>query len=262
MTTAHPLHPMLPCVMNVGHFGSERDVPHHTHKGAEIVLVTQGSCRIQVDDVMLKGKTGTLFVLPARIPQVQRNDGFVRTTYIVFKDPTRFFDESARCPFILPGDPVVAWMEDLFSFVTYNPEPDSAMSGALLLAILVRLAHIKEHAQHRSSYHPGVLEALNFIERHHSTRVTATDIAAHTGLSVSHINALFRRDLGRSPLRYLTECRMKCAQTMLRTPYLHVAEVASSCGFDSTNYFIRVFRKQFGCSPGKWRRQRMSHSAC
>jgi AraC-like DNA-binding protein len=67
-----------------------------------------------------------------------------------------------------------------------------------------------------------------------------------------YLRKLFKKELGMSPLEYLTTQRMKNAERLLSTVWTSgysVAEIARMCGFDNALYFSRVFRKSFGCSP-------------
>ena len=49
--------------------------------------------------------------------------------------------------------------------------------------------------------------------------------------------------------------RIKVARQMLNNDYLSLDEIAERCGFSGGNYFIRVFRKYGGCTPGDFRKQ-------
>ena len=48
--------------------------------------------------------------------------------------------------------------------------------------------------------------------------------------------------------------RLYVARDLLIQSTMSVGEIAQQCGFTSTSYFIRTFRKTFGTTPGKWRR--------
>ena len=67
-----------------------------------------------------------------------------------------------------------------------------------------------------------------------------------------YLRKLFKKEMGMTPLEYLTNLRMKKAETMLSIMWgrdYSVAEIAEQCGYDDALYFSRVFKKYFGCSP-------------
>jgi transcriptional regulator GlxA family with amidase domain len=56
-------------------------------------------------------------------------------------------------------------------------------------------------------------------------------------------------------VEYLIRCRLDAAAAMLRSePDLPITAIAFCCGFQSSQYFARAFRKRFGLSPGEARR--------
>lgn len=52
--------------------------------------------------------------------------------------------------------------------------------------------------------------------------------------------------------------RMTKAHQLLQQTALSVTDVAFSCGFSSPEYFCRLYRAMFDCSPSKDRRQSTS----
>ena len=79
--------------------------------------------------------------------------------------------------------------------------------------------------------------------------------AEHAGISVSLLRKLFTDYCGTPPLGYLQNLRLARAEELLKNPYLSIAEIAAECGFDSAGYFIRLYRRKHGTSPGKARRR-------
>ena len=70
-----------------------------------------------------------------------------------------------------------------------------------------------------------------------------------------YLRKLFKKEVGMTPLEYMTGMRMKKAETLLLAMREHeysIAEVAEMCGFDDPLYFSRVFKKFFGTSPSTY----------
>ena len=85
--------------------------------------------------------------------------------------------------------------------------------------------------------------------------LTTNDLSRVSGLSTSHLAALFRRHLGCAPMAWLQKQRLELACRLLRNASLSVAEVATACGYQDANYFTRLFRQCHGCSPRVWRQR-------
>lgn len=73
-----------------------------------------------------------------------------------------------------------------------------------------------------------------------------------------YLRKLFKKEMGLTPLEYMTRLRMKKAESLLSAMWSRehsVAEVARMCGYDDALYFSRVFKKTFGCSPSAFGKQ-------
>ena len=74
-------------------------------------------------------------------------------------------------------------------------------------------------------------------------------------MNETYVSRLFQKRTGQKFSSYLTACRIQAAQTLLTgQPELSIGEVAERVGFGGdAKYFIEVFRKSVGVTPGKFR---------
>ena len=241
----------LPRLVNANRFASERYVTLHKHHGSELVLVTEGRCVITVAGLELEGAKESLFILPADVPHDQRNEGFTRTTYVVFRAGA--FDDRPR---ILEHDRAAAvfrWLEDLCDL--YADAASAAVTGGLLLATIDWPNQLERRQCAADALHPCLAGAVNYLEAHVARQTDVDTVAAYAHASASHLTALFRKRFGCGPMQYQQRLRMERARRLLVDPYMTVAEVAAECGYEDVNYFCRLFKKRQGHPPGAWRRQ-------
>jgi AraC-like DNA-binding protein len=252
-TPATPL--QLPRLEYSGRFASAKDVALHQHNGIELVYINEGSCEINVG-VDLTGHAGALFVLPPRVPQVTRILEFTRTSYVVFSTQPTFFDHTPRVINIPTTDLAVGWLEQVCDLFQAGQNYKGEAVSVLLLAVLTRINEFEQRQTLQRKLHPSVIKALAYLETHWSEHVLNSDLASAAHISQSHLNVVFREQLGTTPRHYLLQLRIRAAQRLLRDPYRTVKQVARECGFDDEAYFVRVFRKITGTPPGKWRNTR------
>ncbi len=91
--------------------------------------------------------------------------------------------------------------------------------------------------------------ARRFIIRNHASPLTLEDVSKFIGINPTYFSQQFSREFGISFSAYLTATRLEYAKHMLLNSSKQVAEVADLCGFNSSGYFIKVFRKHFGMPP-------------
>jgi AraC-like DNA-binding protein len=87
-------------------------------------------------------------------------------------------------------------------------------------------------------------------------------LAQAVNLSRSALAERFTRHAGVPPMQYLTRWRMVVAAGQLRNELSHLARIASGVGYESEAAFNRAFKREFGVTPGEWRRQRRPKKAC
>lgn len=101
---------------------------------------------------------------------------------------------------------------------------------------------------------PQVGKALSLLHANPSHPWTIQELAARVGLSRSPFAARFVRQVGESPMAYLTRLRMQRAAEMLRSQPVSLLEAAMACGYQSEAAFSKAFRREFGVPPGQYRR--------
>ena len=88
-----------------------------------------------------------------------------------------------------------------------------------------------------------------------AARLTLESVAASLGVSAGHLSRCFSRIMGVSFRRYMVRKRLERARRLLLDPMYNVSQVAEACGYPSTAYFVRAFRKAMGCTPGEYARR-------
>ena len=99
-----------------------------------------------------------------------------------------------------------------------------------------------------------VRRAKEILDANLDGRVTVQQMAKECGLSVAHFSRAFQVSTGMAPHRWQTRRRVEAAKSLLANEKLSLFEVAMTCGFADQSHFTRVFTREFGISPGAWRR--------
>lgn len=241
----------LPVVYFADCYLGEAPVPFHEHPGTELVLLTAGKCALRIQEILFEGQAGTLFVLPAQALHNQEPRGPALTSYANFSLPRHTFNERPRTIAVGQENPLTHWLEQLADFERSPVSP--LVRGSLALAVSESLNQLERRATLERILHPGLIQAIRHIETDLLEELTVNDLSRATGLSPSHLTSLFRERFACGPIAYQQQQRLELACRLLRNGNLAVAEVAASCGYADANYFSRLFRQRYGCSPRAWR---------
>lgn len=94
--------------------------------------------------------------------------------------------------------------------------------------------------------------ALAFMRSNFSDpNLSIETLAKIANVSSVYFRKLFKRFYAISPLKYLTQLRLKRAKSLLKTGYYTVEEVATQCGFNDPKYFSTSYKRHYGKPPAK-----------
>jgi AraC-like DNA-binding protein len=228
----------------------------------ELYLVTEGSLRLDVQHKNHVLRPGDLALANAHFGNKGREvSGGFRYGCLSLEVPdTPPFAHWKRAPLLLwRSAPDFAHVQNLYREVAHVYHgPEHPFQDVLLKATFLQLLAAAGDTgvrSHGSTQNRIVRKAVEIMsERRRDPDLTLTTIARRIGVSPSHLTRVFRANLGRSPMRYLTELRVRHAQGLLLRSNLIIKEIAGMVGFGDQLYFSRVFRQQTGVSPLAYRR--------
>ncbi|MDB6082537.1 MAG: hypothetical protein JWN43_418 [Gammaproteobacteria bacterium] len=149
-------------------------------------------------------------------------------------------------------DMMVAWIEW---------HGDAELAGEVALHLLLGRPRSAETPQRLTaqsapaSSDTVVSSARSLMSQHIDEPLSCAEVARRVGLSLRQIERRFQDELRCSVLQQYRQIRMAKAHQLLQQTDLSVTQVAFSCGFASPEYFCRLYRSLFGCSPSRDRRQ-------
>ena len=110
--------------------------------------------------------------------------------------------------------------------------------------IEIRLADIQDARLSKLDQHVG---------RNLANSISLSSAARIAGLSAPYLSSLFRRNLGITFSRWLTQIRITAANPLLQKPMPQISVIACRVGYPSLNTFERAFRRVEGISPRDYR---------
>ncbi|MFA6172163.1 MAG: substrate-binding domain-containing protein [Kiritimatiellales bacterium] len=100
---------------------------------------------------------------------------------------------------------------------------------------------------------PVVAKAVKFIREHYKENITAETLLTLTGVSRSMLERRFKQTVNRTPYFEILYQRIEQSKGLLRDTRLSIQEIASGCGFNSTNRFCQAFKDKVNMTPSQYR---------
>lgn len=151
----------------------------------------------------------------------------------------------------------------IVSFFGYNPSFLSHVSqisdaGSLTIYMNNLLSEIAEKS--RMNIDSETLDAVSRAKRYIADNYQYSDlslsmVSSHVELNERYFSTLFSKETGTSFQSYLASLRIQKARQLIRTTTFKIYEIASMCGYASSENFNKAFRKECGMSPMEYRKR-------
>lgn len=99
-----------------------------------------------------------------------------------------------------------------------------------------------------------IKKVLSYIKGHYDEKIYVRDLAKLINMNEQYFCRFFKKSIGKSPMVYINEYRIRQAVHFLEETDDPVTEVAMECGYNNLGNFLREFHKQTGMTPLKYRK--------
>lgn len=100
-----------------------------------------------------------------------------------------------------------------------------------------------------------ISECQSWIANHYNTHSPVAEMTARSGLSERTFKRRFRASTGYTPIEYVQSLRIEEAKQSLETTADPIDDISEQVGYDDSGSFRRLFKRQVGVSPQKYRQR-------
>ena len=225
----------------------------HSHRNVELILVTRGSCTINVWKESIQLRPGE-YMAPL---------SSAVHTFTVCKEASCSFWQLHFAPELCKLEPTCACMwnttPDQLSEIIADLSDECAQQGLysvlyrnLLLGRLGLFLEREYSSNAKTSLftpNPHVRRALEYLSAHYRQKLTLDEVATACGISRRYLSRLFYADTHTTVADYANLLRINKAVDLLRDTDLAVSTISSRLGFSSVQYFSKLFKELTGFSP-------------
>ena len=112
---------------------------------------------------------------------------------------------------------------------------------------------VKRHSLSKYSHYVG--KTITLVQYDLTADLRLNTIARKLNVNSSYLSTLFRREYGCTLTEYVNRERIDRGIYLLRRTEKSIQEIAAECGIQDVNYFIKLFKKQTGLTPSRYRAQ-------
>ncbi len=104
----------------------------------------------------------------------------------------------------------------------------------------------------QSSYSPYITRSIQYVRAHLHYPLSLEDVANELNINPKYLSRLFVNHLGEKFSAFVQRERVMEAKNLLDNTERSIADISNSLEFSSQSYFIKVFTKYIGMTPGQY----------
>ena len=237
----------------------------HFHDTFEVYYMRSGECSYLIDDKVFDVKSGDVVIIPEGI--IHKTNYGTRSHARLLINGTRGYlpdgvrENFDKLGYLYRNENTAKEVEYVFSKLEEEcKKEDDEYKQGILMTLTHQLFYIFARNQAKevvaSSEGSFVGECLKYVQENYMQNLSLTDTAKHLSVSPEHLSRTFKRETGFGFNEYVNLVRLKKAEEMLKNESgKSVSEVAYSCGFNDSNYFSVIFKRNYGVTPSEMRRK-------
>ena len=242
----------------------------HKHLRVEINYVKRGSCILHLDDESVTFREGEIMIITSGVNHLFEAGSKGTTlmqleflpevfSYFNVKSeggtaafiPVTLFSEGNRLIKIVNNVCIMRVVQRIVNELELKSQYYKYLVVMYYAELLILIYRYMDESYLPIYTNDSLKKAIAFIRLNYQSGITMNAVAEYTGISERYLRRLFSQYLNLSPLDYLNQIRINKAVELLRNTEMSVKEVCYLCGFQSPQYFSRVFKQQMGISPRK-----------
>ena len=99
-----------------------------------------------------------------------------------------------------------------------------------------------------------ILPVLNYINQNIDKKIPLSALCDVIHIDKYYFCKLFKQTMGTTLTEYVNFARLYKAKQLILNDKTSISEIAFECGFSSTQYFNKLFKKQHGVSPTQYKK--------
>jgi len=240
----------------------------HYHKCYELYYLVKGKRNYIIDEDYYSIGKGDMVLIKPEVLHRTAGGAYERVVINFTKEYLENFFTSEAVSILLEcyDDTVISIpvdyqpkLNDLFEkIITTIANEEEELTFVYLTEIFNTIFHIRRQ---KSAKKEEILceddiaaKILHYINSNYSDIENISQIADEFFITKNHLCRIFKKVLNTSVVEYLNRVKIKRACSLLESTDMKIVEIANACGFNSSVYFGKIFKKLLKMTAVQYRK--------
>ena len=266
-------------IYTIDSFNKPLSSEYHMHKEIEIIYILEGIMRFTIEGHQVDLHADTLLFINSMVAHSSDivSQSFVRMCLLQFPLDvimSQWFNDHTSLSHLHEGYKFYTFKKgeeyanEIIDALLYIDKEFTKKKFAyeffikskliLIMGILYRrkiLPHDLKISEQQPKYVKEILKIIDFIKDNYKRNIGIQDISDALKINYYKCVKNFKKVTGVNIIQYINNYRLIKAKILLMDISLTITEIAEESGFQSAEYFSRIFKKHNGCSPSEYRQK-------
>ncbi len=259
---------------------------NHSHAFFEMIYVLDGNAENIIDGLTINMKAGDICILSPEVTHAigVYNDNSIIINFLIRKSTfkenfsgqisddtvlshffTRIFYSDEKNSYIMfhtEDDDMLHNLMDylIWEGLNYTEFSKSIMENLLRATFCYLLKNHKDDVEVSKtvSASTDVVAILSYMQNNYQT-ISLESLAKHFNYSTSHLSRMIKKHTGTTFAKILQDFKLKKGCSLLAGSNLSVKEISDFVGYESVEYFTRIFKQVYNMTPIDYRHQKVKN---
>lgn len=244
-------------VLTEASYPPNHKLPRHSHERSCFMSVLQGGVTETYAKKKLAAKPSTLIFRPSAEVHSDYFHNKGGRVFLIEIEP--WWLDRVREHFVIADNSLGLHCELLtllskklyHEFRTMDDVSSLAIEGLMLEMIAEVCRYVKRPTERRPPR--WVEQVRELLHARFSEHLTLTEIAGTVGVHPVHLGHAFRTHYRCTPGEYVRRLRIEFVCRVMATSNIALADIALSAGFSDQSHLTRIFKRQTGLTPARYR---------
>ncbi|MBR3642844.1 MAG: helix-turn-helix transcriptional regulator [Parasporobacterium sp.] len=114
---------------------------------------------------------------------------------------------------------------------------------------------VRRRRYQNRDYSAPIQKTVEYLNLNFSQKTELAQLGRWAGLSEAYLSKTFKKEVGMTISQYIARLRCQMAARILKRSDIPIQEISSYVGYPDNNYFVKVFKAQYGMTPSEYRTQ-------